>query len=144
MKAKTRIDPNAAFPDASPRPTNDDLHRAIGKSSARLIQLFADVQAGEPTVSTTWSFSSRVGWYQQWMLKKRRLLYVVPKRGDVRLSLIVGDKAIDEVKASAVSREFVPVLAAAKRYPEGTGFTFEGESWNRKLVVELLRAKIRH
>ena len=76
--------------------------------------------------------------------KKRRLFYLVPVRDGFRLSLIIEDKAIAALQAGARAKQIPGLLKEAKRYPEGTAFSFNGQTLNVDLAVAFLEAKISH
>jgi hypothetical protein len=144
MKTKPAMDPAAAFPDAQHRPTAADLHAALGTAATPLEVVLASFCDAHPTVTTAWQYSNQSGWYHLLLLKKRRLFYLVPKLGDFRAMMILGGKALADLKAGAHGRQTLKLLKTAKRYPEGTAFTFTRETLEPDLLAAFLAAKIAH
>ena len=75
-------------------------------------------------------------------LEKRRLFYLVPKPGDFRFSMILGDRAIALLKQGALVDKILPLLKDAKRYAEGTAFIFDRKTFDPEIVIALLEAKL--
>ena len=144
MKTKPEIDPAAAFPDPAQPPQDADLPPALGRAVIPVALTVDELRATEPRVVVAWQFSPRSGWYQIYLLKKRRLLYLVPKRGDFRLSLILGRKAVEHLKQGPFARRTTRLLKTAKHYPEGIAFSFDRGSLDPDLVAAFLAAKLAH
>lgn len=144
METIAPADPLVAFPDQHSEPTDRDLMLALGATFPPIGQIFSELQTSCPTASTAWQYSARSGWYRLALLKKRRLLYLIPKRGDFRLMLILGGKAIASLKNGPHAQRLEALLKTAKRYPEGTAFSFDHTSCDPSLIAALLAAKIAH
>jgi hypothetical protein len=144
MKTKPVMDPTAAFPDARHQPGDADLKVALGTAAASLETVVANLRATQPAVTVAWQYSDQSGWYHLLLLKKRRLLYLMPKLGDFRMMMILGGKALAELKAGPHGRQTLKLLKTAKRYPEGTAFTFTHETLDPGLLAAFLAAKIAH
>ena len=86
------MDPAAAFPDAQRHPTEAELLEAIGQAAKPFAVVLGHLFIEEPEATTAWQFSDRSGWYLLVLHKKRRLAYVMPKRRDVQLMMILGRK----------------------------------------------------
>jgi len=143
-KPKPEMDPAAAFPDAQQPPRDADLKAALGRAAAPVAAVSANLRAAAPAVATDWQFSARSGWYQVHLLKKRRLFYLVPKRGDFRVSMILGDKAVALLLKGPFAERTAELLTTAKRYPEGTAFLFDRTSLDPELLKAILAAKLAH
>ena len=144
MKNSPEPDPAAPFPDPKHQPVDTDLVQALGPAWPKVAGILHHLHAAHPEVTEAWQFSPRAGWYQVQLRKKRRLLYLVPRRAAFRLSLILGGKAIAALKTGPFARPLTKLLQGAKRYPEGTAFTFEDTQLDPELVTALLDAKITH
>jgi len=138
------MDPAAAFPDEKPRPDEAAWKAALGRAATPLDEVLSNLRGSQPAVVVEWQFSARSGWYRLLLLKKRRLLYLVPKRGDVRVMMILGRKAVAELQAGPFARQTDRLLKTAKHYPEGIAFTFDGKSLDPNLLGAFLAAKIAH
>ena len=144
MKKPVVIDPLAAFPDKHSKPADSDLPGALGGAFAPLQSVLERLRADHPTVDAEWKFSPRSGWHLIYSLKQRRLFYLVLKRGDFRFSLLLGDKAIAALQAGPQAKAMPALLQGAKRYPEGTAFSFDRRTLDPSLAAALLQAKIAH
>lgn len=144
MKKIPILDPNAAFPEKSRTPNDDDLRVALGDAFAPIAELLHELSKSCPQATAAWQYSGQSGWYRLALLKKRRLFYLVPQRGDFRLMFILGGKAISALRAAPDAREFEQLLKTATRYPEGTAFRFDRASCKPKVIAALLTAKLAH
>lgn len=142
MKSTPAIDASAAFPDPMHLPGERDLAAALGPAFKPVGEVFTRLRAGHPAVTAAWQYSPRCGWYAVQLLGKRRLLYLVPKRRDFRLSLILGGKAVARLRAGRYGPRVAQLLKTARRYPEGTAFEFDRTTVDPGLVGALLEAKI--
>jgi hypothetical protein len=145
MKTKspsTQMDPAAAFPDRQRRPRNADLAATLGEFHIPLDQIFHRLRTTHPAVTTAWQYTEQSGWYQMHLLKKRRLLYLVPKRDNYRLVIILGRKAVASLQSGPLADRVNQRLATARHYPEGIMFTFTLESIDPPLITALLEAKL--
>jgi len=144
MKTKHEMDPAAAFPNPAHPPTDEDLVATLGRAAAPVALTVDELRATEPRVTSVWQFSPRAGWYKIYALKKRRLIYVVPKRDDFRVSLILGRKAVEQLKQGPYARRTTTLLKTAKHYPEGIAFSFDRKSLDPELLGTFLAAKLAH
>jgi hypothetical protein len=83
------------------------------------------------------------GWVAVPTVKKRRICYSIPRRGDYELRMILGDAALAALKKSPYAKNIAALLPSAVRYPEGTSFTFTPHTWHAEVVFALLEAKMR-
>jgi len=144
MKTKPAMDPAAAFPDAQRQPDDAALQAALDRAAPPVEAILANLRSAQPAVVTAWQFSERSGWYMLLLLRKRRLLYLVPKRDDVRVMMILGRKAIAQLQEGPFAKQTSKLLKTAKRYPEGTAFSFDRKSLKPELLAAFLAAKITH
>lgn len=144
MKTRASLDPAAAFPDPKQKPTDVDLKAVLGAAFAPLDRVLADLQDACPRATSDWQYSNQAGWYRVALLKKRRLFYLVPQRGAFRLSLLLGAKAIASLQEGPHAAATAKLLKTAKRYPEGTAFSFDPPSCDPALIGALLAAKLAH
>lgn len=139
------MSPDAAFPDPRTEPTAAARNKAVGAAAAKLIErTLADLAKAHPQVVTEWKFSEQVGWHEIPMLKRRRVLYLVPQRGNFRLSVIVGGNAVDDLRAGPHAAAVGRLLEAAPRYPEGTVFCFDRHTLEPELALAVIEAKLAH
>ena len=144
MKIVPALSPDAAFPDEKEQPTESDLPGALGQAFIPFAKVLESLRAEHPDVAPEWKYSTRSGWHLIYNRKKRRIFYLIPTRGDFRLSLILGDKAVAALQAGPCTKQMPALLKDAKRYPEGTAFNFTSGSLDVSLALALLTAKIAH
>jgi hypothetical protein len=144
MKKPPVINPAAAFPDEQWHPAESDLPAALGRAFAPLAKVLERLRSTHPDVAPEWKYSPRSGWHLIYSRKQRRLFYLIPTRGDFRLSLLLGDKAIAALQGGPGAKKMPALLKAAKRYPEGTAFSFTGATLDVEVTVALLEAKLAH
>jgi hypothetical protein len=140
-----KMDPTAAFPVAERLPPNEaELKTALGRAFAPVATVIAHLQNTYPDVRCEWHYSPQSGWYQIHLRRERRLVYVVPRRRNFRVAIILGDKAIAAVLAGLQAERMHVALETATRYSEGTAFYFDREAFKPELVAAMLDAKIGH
>lgn len=144
MNAKPEPKPDGAFLDAAAPPAEDDLKRALGRAAVALEQMLDAFRAERPLLACEWKFHARVGWHQIGLLKKRRIFYLLPKRGDFHLRIILGHKARAALAAGPRATAVRRLLKAAQRYPERTLLEFTGKDFDARLVLAVLAAKVAH
>jgi hypothetical protein len=144
MKTKTQMDPTVAFPEPEQPPGSADLKEALGVAALQVEVFLTRMQTAHPTMTAAWQFSPRAGWYHIHSLRKRRLFYLVPKHEDFRLSLILGPRALAALHEGPFAAETDRLLPTAKRYPEGTAFSFNRRTLNPDLVLAFIEAKLAH
>ena len=142
MKSTPAIDASAAFPDPMHLPGEGELAAPLGPAFKPVAEVFARLRARQPTMTAAWQYSPRCGWYEVQLLGKRRLLYLVPKRRDFRLAMILGRKAVAGMQGGRYGPRVARLLKTARHYPEGIAFEFNRTSLDPGLVAALLEAKI--
>ncbi len=144
MKKPPALDPAAAFPNEKRPPAESDLPSALGRAFVPLAKVLERLRSAHPDVAPEWKYSPRSGWHLIYSRKQRRLFYLIPAHGDFRLSLLLGDKAIAALQTGPCAKNMPALLKTAKRYPEGTAFSFRGATLDVELTVALLEAKLAH
>lgn len=126
-------------------PSNDQVATTVGPQAYPAVsKVMQWLESAHPQLEYEWKYSKTAGWYEIPMLKGRRLFYFIPKNGGFLLNLLLGDKAIESFKGGPLARKFSALLKDAKRYPEGTLFSFEPKSLEPDTFIALLRAKLAH
>ena len=74
--------------------------------------------------------------------KKRTLLYLIPENGEVRIAIVLGERAFQLAMASSLPEAIKTLLLEAKPYVEGRGIRFPSTSQeDLPMISELLRIK---
>ncbi len=144
MKTKNTPAAPAALRGKRLPPDDDDLKKLLGRAFGPLAKVTGWLRAHQPAATIEERFHAETGWHRIYVLKKRRLFYLVPKRGDFRFSMVLGGKAIDLLRQGPFAPRIQSLLQDARRYPEGTAFIFDRKSFEPEIVLALLAAKIAH
>ena len=112
--------PNA-FIGKPEKPSDDELTAELGPARVLWDQLIARLAAESNIVVQEWnSYSPKAGWALRLKVKKRNILYLSPCRGGFRAALVLGDRAVEAARQSALPRKVAAIVETGKRYPEGT------------------------
>lgn len=123
-------------------PSKDNLKSMLGRSYAALEETLGALQAIHPEIAPEWRYSPRAGWYQIWILRERRIFYLLPERGTFHVNMLLGGKAIAALSAGPYAAPVKQLLRTAKRYPEGTAFTFAADRFDPAFAVAAVEAKL--
>lgn len=123
-------------------PSEDEMKNVLGRIFPMLTETLDAVRLLHPQASCEWKYSPKSGWYQVCVLNARRLFYVLPKRGGIRITMILGGKAIESLRSGAFAVRVTSLLRSAKRYPEGIAFTFTQDRFDTSLFLAFVEAKI--
>jgi len=69
-----------------------------------------------------WNFpGEKYGWSYRIKIKKRTILYLLPRDGYFIVAFVFGQKAVDKIMSSHVKAEIIKELQEARTYAEGRG-----------------------
>lgn len=142
MLTKNRTKHDGAFLEPPIAPIDDNLKAMLGQAFPVLEELLTALHDIYPDIIHDWMFSHRAGWYQIWLLNSHRLFYLMPKRGEFQLNLLLGERAIAAMQNGPYARQINALVAIAKRYPEGYAFTFTADDLNANLLLAMIEAKV--
>jgi Protein of unknown function (DUF3788) len=133
--------PNA-FIGALRKPTEKQLATALGEAKPVWDQLLRELARLEVNGLEWTSYSPKAGWALRLKRKQRTIVWLAPCPGHVRVAFILGDKAVEAAREARLPARVKKALAAAPRYPEGTGLRIETKS-ARGLAAILRLAEIK-
>lgn len=135
-----------AFADPKLTPTHEDVLAVIGTAAyAPVERVYAWIDSNHHhNVTHEWMYSSSAGWYEIPLIRERRLFYFIPKHGDFRLNILLGNRAVMSLEAGPFAKRVATLLKHAKHYPEGSVFSFDRRTLDPELTIALLRAKLSH
>jgi Protein of unknown function (DUF3788) len=126
-----------AFIGQAETPTEEDLSAALGNSYPLWKDLVADLKRELALDKEEWNtYSSKAGWSLRLQRKKRNIVYLSPAEGSFLASFILGDKAI--AAAAKLPTPMRDLIAAGKRYPEGTAIRIEVHNAKDLAMVKVL------
>lgn len=117
------MDPTNAFIGKKEPPLPEELAAALGPSAVLWTE-FVDWMANNLGIATQeWKgiYVHKYGWSFRLILKKRIIVYLAPCTGCFRAAFTFSDKAVAAAKEANLPKKIQQALAAAPRYPEGTG-----------------------
>ncbi len=132
-----------AFADRDAKPQHSDLLHAIGPFTAgvRAIQEWFETLADH---AYELKYSPRAGWYEIAVARQRRVYYFIPRKDNFTLNIVIGARAIMSLVGGPHALAVARLLKTAKQYPEGTLFSFTGETLDPAVAIALCRAKLAH
>lgn len=136
--------PNAFI--GSPRkPSDAQLATALGPAKAVWDQVIAEL-AGLGVTGQEWkSYSPKAGWACRMKRRERTIVWMAPCPGAVHVAFILGDRAVEAAREAKLPARVAKALAAAPRYPEGTGLRIETRSVRDvKAILKLAEIKLAH
>jgi hypothetical protein len=117
------VEPQNAFIGKSQKPSPEDLAAALGPTAA-LWDKFVDSMATELGVVTQeWKTvnPNKYGWSLRLKNKTRNIAYLSPYRGFFMVGFVLSDRAVKAAGEARLPTTVAKAIAAAPRYPEGTG-----------------------
>lgn len=144
MGKNVQLNPDAAFPDPKRKPEASELPVIVGRAYVLLDKMLRRIRLAHPELKVEWSYSPRAGWHQIYLRNQRRIFYLVPARSDFRISMLLGDKALAGANDGPAREKIRALLAGAKRWPEGTSFSFDRKTLRPAVLLALVEAKISH
>lgn len=144
MKKSSQLNPDAAFPDPKRKPEAPELPVIVGRAYALQDRALRRTRLAHPELKVKWSYSPRAGWHQIYLGNQRRIFYLVPARSNFRISILLGDKALADANDGPAKEKIRALLAGAKRWPEGTSFSFDRRTLRPDVLLALVEAKTAH
>lgn len=113
----------SALDDLSKEPAPDQLAVVLAGGLPRWTMLQS--WCAEAGIVDSWEWGSsgkKYGWGLRGKKGKRTILYMIPQHGSFLVGLVLGDRAMEAVRAAVLSSSTRAVILGAKKYGEGTGF----------------------
>ena len=116
----------SVFMDKEVMPTTKDLKKALGITYAAWQALADFTKSAYPAATEEWNFSNvKYGWSFRIRDKKRVIVYLLPRNGFFKISLVFGQKATDAIFKNDIADTIKAELKNAKVYAEGRGIRIE-------------------
>ena len=110
-------------PAQSPSPAA--LAAALGGTAPLWRQLVDELTSDFPGLREEWKPSKlEFGSLCLLKLKERTLLYLIPRRGDFEVSIVLGERAVALALAGDLPADLQRQLSEARQYAEGRGIRF--------------------
>lgn len=113
----------SALDDKTVEPVSSEVAKVLGPSKGLWYDLVARMETSYGPLTEAWSFSgAKYGWSLRLKQKKRTILYLIPQTDTFLVGIVLGDRALSQLRRGDLSREVLDIIDAAPRYGEGTGF----------------------
>jgi hypothetical protein len=110
-------------------PTDAELKATLGSADALWSGIIHAVENAVSPLDTRWQASkSEFGRMCLLQHKKRTLLYLTPERENVRVAIVLGERAYGLAMASSLPAAIKKMFSEAKPYAEGRGIRFSATS----------------
>lgn len=108
------------FMDLNKKPKTDDLKVPLEKTYEFWLQIRDFVFERYPLAIEEWHVSvKKYGWGFRIKDKKRAIVYLSPREGFFRVTMVFGQKATDRILESGISESIKTELLNSKVYMEG-------------------------
>ena len=134
--------PSDKFKSENVHPDEMDLKKKLGKAYQLLHDTIGSLLSEYKDIKRQWKYSKTSGWYLTYDKKKKRLFYLFPVEDDFTLKVVFNEKALKTIKEGSFPKFVHDMLAAAKKYPEGTLFIFNKSNFEPKTMLDLLKIKM--
>lgn len=114
------------FPDKAKKPDEQILIAALGHQIELWNKLREFVLDKYPMAIEEWNYpGKKYGWSFRMKDKKRAIIYLLPQQGCFKAAFVFGQKAVDQVLQSEISKDIKTELQQARVYAEGRGIRIE-------------------
>lgn len=134
------------FVDLPRPPEPAEIRQALGRSAAAWDVLRNRILDHFGQVTEDWAVPARkYGWSLRLRLRKRTILHLTPSSRHFTTAILLGRRAVADVRASDLSPEVIAMVDQATRYAEKRVIRFEIRFKKDTEVVEALaRIKMRY
>jgi hypothetical protein len=120
-RGDTTVETNA-FIGKTKKPTEEELAAALGPARAVWDRFIAELAEEHGVDGQEWNcYSRKAGWSLRLKQKKRTIVWMSPCEGSFRVAFILGEKAMQTARTSALPARVKKILEEAPKYAEGTG-----------------------
>ena len=138
------VEPANAFIGRTQPPTSEDLDTALGRPARALWDDLLKKLASEFGLETAeWnSYSPKAGWALRVKRAKRNIVYLSPCAGSIRITFILGEKAVAAAQLADLPKRFLKLIDEGPRYPEGRGVRFNLAAADIDPTLKLVKVKL--
>jgi Protein of unknown function (DUF3788) len=116
------VDIPNAFVGKTAKPTSAEVQKALGSSAKLWDQMLSWFAEEQGVGIQEWkSISPKYGWALRLKRKKRTIVHVSPCAGCFRVVFILGERAVQAARNSALPKSILTMIDEAPCYAEGTG-----------------------
>lgn len=132
------------MPTAITPPKQKELTKALGPLAALWPDIITTVEGVAAPITLEWKpTKTEFGRFARLQHKKRTLLYLIPEAGELRVAIVLGERAYGLAMATDLPDAINKLFAEAKPYVEGRGIRFPVRSAKDLPVIrKLVQIKI--
>jgi hypothetical protein len=130
-------------PSKTATPAYADIEAELGSITEVWNRIIDEVSGSYGPIEQEWKASkSEFGQMCQLKQKKRTLVYLTPEKGQIRVAIVLGERAVDIALESRLPDEIKSLIREACPYVEGRGIRFAVASPDDvPTVLELVKIK---
>ena len=129
----------SAFPDKSIIPDDGMVSAVLGGAAAIWDELRAHVVDTYPDITAEWKhYGKAAGWTYKLISNKRNLLFFIPRNGNFRIRIVLGEKASAQAQASPLPDDIKAAISSAKSYAEGRSIDIDVDRREQLEAIKLL------
>ncbi len=134
------------FMDIKKEPQTADLKTPLAKTFLLWMEIRDFVFENYPSAIEEWHVSvKKYGWGFRIKDKKRAIIYLSPRNGFFRVTIVFGQKANDEILSTDISEQIKTELLSSKVYMEGRVIRLEVQNDTLiKDIKKLILIKLTH
>lgn len=118
--------PQSVFMQKSSIPSEAELKEALKETYSIWKTIQKETTESGHVNNEAWHYSGdKFGWSYRISDKKRVIVYLLPRTAYFKVAFVFGDKAVEEIRNSAVSSAIKEELLGAKKYAEGRGIRID-------------------
>jgi len=116
------MDDISIFIDKLVKPTDKDLSDRLDFKYELWQRIHDLVLSKYPNGLAEWSYSGlKYGWNFRIKDKKRAIIYLLPRDQYFKVAFVFGDKAVNKIMESGISKDIKTEINQATKYAEGRG-----------------------
>ena len=73
---------------------------------------------------------------------KKRIFYLIPKKDDFRFSVVLGEKAAQNIINGPFPEKIIEEMKNAKKYPEGKPLFFDKDDFVVDTIIDIIKIKM--
>jgi len=133
------MEDRSVFPEKEHQPTDSDLKEKLGETIEFWERINEMVNERYPEANPEWNFpGQKYGWSFRIKVKKRAIIYLLPRQGFFMAAFVFGDRAVEKIVRSNVAPFIKEELLQAKKYAEGRGIRIDVRSGDILMDIEEL------
>jgi hypothetical protein len=134
----------SALDDLSREPVDDDVERVLRDAAVVWKSLIEWLGQEAGVDRLEWGSSGKkYGWGLRAKRGDRTIVYLIPQDRAFLVAIVLGDRAVAAARSATLPARVLEVIAAARRYAEGTGFRVPvHDLGDLAWVEELVRIKV--